>query len=522
MNSAREQEFNTRFKFNLIFKGILVGILSGLMATAYRYVLGLLDTYRTGFYISNDMSSPLWMLLFALIGGYFAYQLLLWAPLSAGSGIPQINGELLGKFSMDPLPTLTSKFIGGSISNFIGLSLGREGPSIQLGGIMGKLLAKFIGKNELENNYLILAGSSAGLAAAFNAPISGTMFALEEMYRSFSHYLLIPCMIASVTANYISFIILGKDPSFSFRLDRTLEMQHVGWVILLGISAGLLGVIFNWLMAFTGKFFKNLKLSSLQLILIIFGLTVLVGYIYPAILGGGHGLIEEIVLSALPMQELVILLLAKLLFTVISYNSGVQGGIFLPTLVLGSVIGIIIFKISGLDDVYQINFMIIGMAAVLTAIVRAPIMSIILVMEMTGSFTHLIMLAISAIVALLVAEVLHSQPIYDTLYQNLLTRFAHEAIEQEAEETLSIKAIKDSSSFKDTTLTIGPHSNILNQTINNLPDHLKINIKSIKRDGVEYHPEELSSFKLLDVVTIRHHKDDAETIDTWFRDSNPH
>lgn len=526
MASNNSKNHSTQFKFRLIYKGIIVGIFSGLMATAYRYVLSELDTLRTGFYISNDLIDKVIMIILALIGAYIAYRLLLWAPLSGGSGIPQIKGELVGKLEMKPIPTIVSKFIGGSLANFTGLSLGREGPSIQLGGVIGKLLARIMKSNDLEEKYLIAAGSSAGLAAAFNAPISGVMFALEEMYDSFSHYLLLPAMIASVAANYVSFIILGKDPSFSFRPGQTLEMNQVGWIILLGVATGLVGVAFNHLMAWNQKFFKSLKLSPLVIIIAVFLLTVLIGYNYPAILGGGHSLIEEIVLTAIPLQQLFILLITKLIFTSISYNSGVQGGIFLPTLVLGSISGIIIFNFTGLDETYLVNFIIVGMAGVLTAVVRAPIMSIILVMEMTGSFAHLIMVAIGTVVAMLVTEVIETEPIYDTLYANLLERFnpVKEAKttseEKPIEEVIAEKVVEDidESPFVESTFTVGPHSKILETKVSDVPKSFPIEIIEIQRGDEFYNEREIIEFELLDSILIRYHKEDYDKVYKLFGD----
>ena len=158
----------------------------------------------------------------------------------------------------------------------------------------------------------------------------------------------------------------------------------------------------------------------------------IVGYFSYELLGGGHHLIEDVVISAFPMRILVFYIVSKLLFTTLSYGSGAQGGIFLPILVLGGLVGSIYFtafeSIMGLSPVYYSNFIIFGMAAIMTAVVRSPILSILLVAEMTGSFNYVLALSIVSIVAYLVAEILNNEPIYHSLLSRLLNKVDEDLI----------------------------------------------------------------------------------------------
>ena len=123
---------------------------------------------------------------------------------------------------MEEVPTIASKIIGGGLGNLMGFSLGREGPSIQIGGASAKLVGKFLKREPDEIKYLITAGAAAGLAAAFNAPLAGCIFAIEELHKSYSKYVLLPALIASITANFISFVLMGNETAFSFAVAESL------------------------------------------------------------------------------------------------------------------------------------------------------------------------------------------------------------------------------------------------------------------------------------------------------------
>ena len=191
----------------LIIDGLVVGILAGTFSILYRFMLSKLDKLRL--FLFKGMDSVFILVLSLIVIGFIVGKIVKWEPLSSGSGIPQVQAELLGKANMNSLKLIISKFLGGGLSNLAGLSLGREGPSIQIGAAVAKITAKVMKRDNTETRYMITAGASAGLSAAFNAPISGTIFALEEIHKTFSSLVLIPCLIASVAADFISKNIFG-------------------------------------------------------------------------------------------------------------------------------------------------------------------------------------------------------------------------------------------------------------------------------------------------------------------------
>ena len=210
-------EINRKDKliFRILLDSIMVGFFAGLFSVLYRFVIMKMDMYRTFLYSEFNLKSLFILIVLASLISFIIYKLLKWAPLSGGSGIPQIRGEILGKFKMDEVPTLISKIVGGGLGNLMGFSLGREGPSIQMGGAAAKFLGKSLRRPPDEIKYMITAGAAAGLAAAFNAPMAGCIFAIEELHKSYSKFVLLPALIASIVANYVSFVIMGAETSFS-------------------------------------------------------------------------------------------------------------------------------------------------------------------------------------------------------------------------------------------------------------------------------------------------------------------
>ena len=165
--------------------------------------------------------------------------------------------------------------------------MGREGPSVQMGACIGEGVSKKLKNLDNEEKYLITSGASAGLSAAFNAPLSGVMFALEEIHKNFSPLVLTSAMIASVSADFVSEQFLGLTPSLYFRKVESLPLKNYWTLIILGIIIGIIGVIFSKGILKTQSLFKNSKLSTEMKCIIPFVVTGIVAFISPILLGGG-------------------------------------------------------------------------------------------------------------------------------------------------------------------------------------------------------------------------------------------
>ncbi|OLN33090.1 H(+)/Cl(-) exchange transporter ClcA [Desulfosporosinus metallidurans] len=433
------------FRLKLVLEGICVGILTGLVVVLYRYALERAGVMLTEVY--RDLSQRPWLIpiwVVALVGiGYVVGLMVNYEPMISGSGIPQVEGVLLRKLNMQWWKVIIGKFIGGVLAIGAGLSMGREGPSVQLGAAVGQGFSKVFKRIKIEEKYLITSGASAGLAAAFNAPLAGVMFALEEVHKNFSPLVLLSALSAALSADFVTSQFFGLKPVFHFANLIVLPLKSYASIIVLGAIVGVLGVVFNKTLLRTQDLYTGQKwLPKRFWIIIPLLISVVLGFSLPQVLGGGHELIASLVTTGnFPLAILLVILVSKFLFTMVSFGSGAPGGIFLPLLAIGAVIGniygVVLVQLFHFDNGFINNFIILAMAGYFTAVVRAPITGTILITEMTGTFNHLLSLAVVSIVAYMVADLLGSKPIYESLLERILQKQG-EGIANGNEKTKSI------------------------------------------------------------------------------------
>lgn len=439
----------------IVFKSLLVGLLAGGVAVLYRITLTYAEEFAFGMYnflTNNILLFPIALVLLCL-AGYFVGYLVSKDKMISGSGIPQLEGMLKGCFGnrKNWLQTLCGKFLGGTIAIGGGLSLGREGPSIQLGACVAEGLGKKIGKGRLERKILMASGASAGLAAAFNAPMAGVIFALEEIFKYFSPVILLSMMSAAVAADFVSKQVFGLAPIFNFGITKIIPLNSYWLLIVLGILLGGLGAFYNYALLKTKSIYEKIKvLSTRTKIIVPFAMAGILGLIFPVVLGGGHRVIEELTLEN-GIGFLVLVFIIKFIFSMISFGSGAPGGIFFPLIVLGAAVGAIFAGISidyfGFDKELFNNFIILAMVGYFTAIVRAPITGIVLIMEMTGSFSHMLPLTVVAVTAYVVADLLKSPPIYEALMENLIHKESTEEKKESSKKIVVEFIVKHGSKF---------------------------------------------------------------------------
>ena len=409
-----------RFKYKLILEGIAVGSIVGLVIALFRIMIVKADHARQ-IAVHLVKVRPVYafaVLLLLVLIAWILDKLIRFEPDISGSGIPQIEGELKGLEDQNWRKVLAAKFAGCVLAIGGGLALGREGPSIQLGGMIGKGFARR--KNALltEERMLMSCGAGAGLAAAFGAPLAGVLFALEELHKNFSAEVLVSTMAASAVADYIAVNIIGLRPVFDFDVEHRIPLRLYWAVVLLGVILGILGVLYNKLLDKMQDFFDRLgnKFISIGIMLMI---SFLMMFIYPTVLGSGNNLVKVISDGKFTLIALAILLVAKLLFSTGSFGTGTPGGIFLPLLVIGAITGglysTFLSTAFGVEEYYIKGFVIIAMAGFFSAIVRAPITGVILITEMTGNFMTLLSLVSASLVAYVVADLLGGEPVYDQL-----------------------------------------------------------------------------------------------------------
>lgn len=476
-----------RFRFRLFLEGIVIGILGGLAISLFRFLLGLANHFRLHVYEAylvpavHTMHWPVilsWLFCLCLCA-LALYRMCQHAPMASGSGIPQVKGVILGLYRMRWLRILWVKIVAGAMAIGAGLSLGREGPSIQIGATCAQGFSRFLGRTRMEERYLITSGASAGLAAAFNAPLAGMMFALEELHRNFSGAVLLPTMASALTATIVTRLFFGGGTSFSFPGLHPLPTPLMGCVFLLAILCSFGGIIFNKGLLSIGKFY-SLPCFKNQYVKILFALLVafVLGFILPDVLGGGNLLVNALARGGFTISFLLLLLAGKYIFTLISYGCGVPGGFFLPLLVLGALIGSVYAHIMAaaglLAPEFIPNMIIFGMAALFAASIRSPITGTLLILEMTGDFQHLMPLALASAVAYVTAGLLKGEPIYDTLLKRSL-----------GQDTSQV--IKDERTIVEVPVASG--SSIENKTVAELPLFRQTVLVNIKRGGQNTIPD---------------------------------
>lgn len=416
-------------------RAAIVGLGAGVAAVLFQYALNTAETARDGLAhrlgnISPVLTCVLLPLLCAGAAGLAGWLTRRFAPEAAGSGIPHVKGTLMHVRVLNWRRLLPVKFIGGVLAIGAGLSLGREGPTVQMGAAVGQAASELMKLPRRSRGQLIAAGAGAGLAAAFNAPLAGFIFTLEELQREFSPLTYGTALIAAVVADIVTRSVTGQHSSFHLSEYPMPPLTALPLFALLGLLAGVMGVLFNrsllWCLRRFHAWRTIPRWARPALVGAVAGLLI---FVLPQAVGGGHATAEMVLSGGYSPVHfigfLAVLLIAKFALTVLSYAAGVPGGIFAPLLVLGAVLGLMTGQTGSLlfpALAHTPAFAVVGMAAAFAAIVRAPLTGIVLIIEMTGNYEQLFPLLVACMIAFLVAERLHNKPIYEALLEYDLER----------------------------------------------------------------------------------------------------
>ena len=430
----------------LIFLCFVVGIFSGIIVGSYTLILKKMTIFREFFTTNLGFSKIIiGITVFILLGLAIQFMLSKY-PLISGSGIPQVSGLLTKKVKFKWLGELITKFVGGILAIGAGMSMGREGPSVHLGALVGSGIKKLTRRSEVEEKYLVTCGASAGISSTFNAPLAGVIFSLEEIHKFFSPLLLICVMVASGTSNFVSRMILGSHTSFqyNFILPKDIPYYVIALVtVVFCIVITITGRAFSYFLLLIQKYYRKINLNNYVKMSIFMDIAYIVAVFFSDITGGGHELIEEMFGKNVMLKTIIIILILKFFYTMLCYATSAPGGIFLPMLVIGALTGKVYGEVLNhyfsIPNEIIVHFMLLGMAAYFTAVVRAPITGITLILEMTGNFSYLYMLIVVCTITYIFTELLKMEPIYERLYLNM---FQKQILEENEENEKIQKHVK--------------------------------------------------------------------------------
>ncbi len=412
-------------------RAALTGLLAGLVAIAFRAALAGGDALRSALIVWARHFPPfgwLFPVCFGAAGASLAVALVRrFAPEASGSGIPHLEAVLHRYREFHWKRVLPVKFVGGTLALSSGLALGREGPTVQMGGAVGAAVSAWLGVSARDRLVLIAAGAGAGLAAAFNAPLAGVIFVLEEVQKDFRQAVFGAAFLAAAVADIVARSASGQLPVFRIPSYPVPELAALPIFALLGVAAGLLGVVYNRSLIGTLNLFAKVPPRLAALAAAGVGASIgLAAWFSPIAVGGGHSLAEMFLEGRTALALIPLWFLLRFALSMASYGTGAPGGIFAPLLALGALIGLGVGEATHLFAPRLVPvpaiFAVVGMAAYFTAIVRAPLTGVVLIIEMTGNYAQMLPLLVACFGAYVVAEGLGELPIYENLLERDLMR----------------------------------------------------------------------------------------------------
>lgn len=411
-----------------IFEACLIGLVSGLAAVSLKQGTGAIGEWRL--HLAHQY--PVWLVLPAvgLVGGFLCGLLIeRAAPEATGSGIPQVKAAI-GHVSIALNARVAIvKLLSTLLSLGSGLTLGRQGPTVQIGAAIAAQLSAWVPTSPDHRRQLIAAGAAAGLAAGFNAPIAGVLFVVEELLQDVSGLTLGTAILASFVGAVVSRLLGGGGLNVNMTgLYTSFSIAELPLFIGLGILAGLLGSLFNRGILLSLQFNRRVLKVGLPWRIgfagLISGLAVA---FLPAVLRDTSGLQGVWITSELGWKITAAIFVTNFLLTMIAFGSGAPGGLFAPSLILGSALGYLVStaaqNIQGMGIPLGVEFgeglvttlALTGMGAFFSAVTRGPITAIVIVFEMTTNFNLVLPLMIGSVTAYLVAETTYSGSIYKHL-----------------------------------------------------------------------------------------------------------
>ncbi|MBD2355009.1 chloride channel protein [Tolypothrix sp. FACHB-123] len=443
-----------------IAEASVIGLVAALSAVFLKVGSGWLGTWR----VHSTQMLPAWVALplvgmgFGFLSGWLVQRL---APEASGSGIPQVKATLANVPMTLSWRVAAVKLISAIIALGSGITLGRQGPTVHVGAGLAAGMSRWVPTSPDHRRQMIAAGAGAGLAAAFNAPIAGVLFIVEELLQDLSGITLGTAIIASFIGGVISRLLGGRSLDLNLPLTESISqfsLPEIPFFLLLGVLAGLLAALFNQGLVFSIKIYRRLHVSLPLRVALAGFISGCVVAMLPPSFRDNTGLREYLITGQANALLAAIAFVSQFVLTLVAFGSGAPGGLFAPSLILGSCLGHIIgvFESQLLGGGSHTTYALAGMGGFFSAVSKVPITAIVIVFEMTTDFNLVLPLMIVSVTSYLVAEKVVPGSLYEKLLklngitlaanvpvEGIMTTLTANEVMQQRVETLDVEMTSD-------------------------------------------------------------------------------
>ena len=416
--------------FPCIYYGIICGAITGAVIFLFKLAAKKVEEWSRLLYSSASEKTVYIAAVFAVLvaAALIMYVIHKAVPECRGGGIPRSEGVLRGVLSFRWFKTFAGTFFGSMLSFFCGLPVGSEGPAVLMGTSIGCMCGNLSKNKTTWSRYVMTGGAGAGFAVATGAPLAGILFALEEIHKRFTPMLVLAVSMTVVSATYVNQLLCSvfniSISLFHIESLKAFELGDIGYLLVLGVLVALAVGIFDSSISLFGKITKKFRILSKPYIKLIavFIVTGILALTFGDALYSGHHSIESVMVNNCTFGFLIALFAIRLIMMLFVTDSGVTGGIFIPTLAIGAAFAALVSKLlllMGMSEDLFAATVFLGMCAFIGGTLRAPLTASVLFIELTGQYTNLLFVAVVIFTVTFITEMLNRVPFYDTALENM-------------------------------------------------------------------------------------------------------